>query len=557
MIERRHIRRLDFDQIQDLRFSLLLNRQSGSEIFTKFADVKSRIGWTAERQQRLRETWDRGDKASVIAAALGCKVGAVNVARARFGLKPRRIVSGRPKEPDEPAHKIERVAFTTSRLMEFCTEKELVAQTGHESYEWPRVIVKELVDNSIDACEEAEIAPVIKVTITIGKRGKPTRIVVEDNGPGIPSATVAGIIDYNVRISSREAYISPTRGRQGNALKTILPMSYVLGGKVKGETWIEARGRKHALLFTVNQIKQEPIVKNIRSRSRLTTGTRVTMFWPHNDDALIDPDEISNLLMQFVWVNPHLTLRLTIDSKILIRYAATNPDWSKYRACDATSAHWYTLEQFERYAGALIARDQEQRRATRQKYTVREFITQFRGMSATDKRKQILRELGASHTTLHQFFGSENQVNHRRMESLLKLLRQHTRPVRPELLGVIGEEHLRQLCESAGGEPKSFKYFLSPGHDADGVPYVIEIATCAYKKWVDGKNETRGRYLVTGVNFSATLENPFQTFRGMEGLDEILTGLRAGSDAPVIVGVHYACPHIEYLDRGKSRIGLE
>ena len=143
-----------------------------------------------------------------------------------------------------PAHKIERVAFTTSRLMEYCSEKELVAQTGHESGDWPRVIIKELVDNGIDACEEAEIAPVIKVTITTGKRGKPTRIVVEDNGPGIPSDTVTGIIDYNVRISSREAYISPTRGRQGNALKTILPMAYVLGGKSKGETWIEARGRQ-------------------------------------------------------------------------------------------------------------------------------------------------------------------------------------------------------------------------------------------------------------------------------------------------------------------------
>ena len=180
-----------------------------TEIFTKFANVKSRVSWTAERRQQLQEMWDRGDKAPVIAAALGCKVGAVNVARARFDLKPRRVVSGRPKEPDEPAHKIERVAFTTSQLMEFCTEKELVAQTGHESYQWLRVIAKELVDNGIDGCEEAGVAPVIKIAIKTGKSGKPTRIVVEDNGPGIPTETITGIIDYNIRISSREAYISP------------------------------------------------------------------------------------------------------------------------------------------------------------------------------------------------------------------------------------------------------------------------------------------------------------------------------------------------------------
>jgi hypothetical protein len=159
--------------------------------------------------------------------------------------------------------------------------------------------------------------------------------------------------------------------------------------------------------------------------------------------------------------------------------------------------------------------------------------------------------------SLHRFFGSETQVNHRRMEKLLQLLQQHTRPVRPELVGVIGEDHLRQMCIASGGEPQSFKYFRSPGHDDDGLPYVVEIATCAYKKWVNGKENVPVRELITGVNFSATLENPFQTFRGMEGLDEVLTELRAGKSAPVIVCVHYACPHIEYLDRGKSRIALE
>jgi signal transduction histidine kinase len=163
-----------------------LKPQPQSEIFTKVANVKSRIIWTPERRKLLQEMWDRGEKASAIATALGCKVGAINVARARLGLKARRIVSGRPKqEPHEPAHKIERVAFTTSRLAEYCSEKELVAQTGHEAHAWLRVIIKELVDNSIDACEEAEVAPVIKVAITTGKRGKPTRIVVADNGPGI------------------------------------------------------------------------------------------------------------------------------------------------------------------------------------------------------------------------------------------------------------------------------------------------------------------------------------------------------------------------------------
>jgi hypothetical protein len=336
-------------------------------------------------------------------------------------------------------------------------------------------------------------------------------------------------------------------------------MAYVLGGKGKGETWIEARGVRHRILFSVNQIRQEPIVQDIRTPSQVTTGTRVTVFWPKDTD--IDAGEIADLLTQFVWCNPHLTLTLVNNAKSLLRHHATNPDWEKYRSCDATSAHWYTLEQFERYAGALIEHDREirkkQSKSTRRKFTLREFIAQFRGMSAHEKQKLISRELGALHMSLYRFFGSESEVNHRRMEKLLRLVQKHTRPVRPELLGIIGEEHLRSLCKSAGGEPQSFKYFLSAGRDAKGVSYVVEIATCPFKKWVDGKVENRTRQLITGVNFSATLDNPFQSFKGMEGMEAILTELRAGPYAPVIVCVHYACPHIEYLDRGKSRIGLE
>ena len=32
---------------------------------------------------------------------------------------------------------LERTTFRTSRLLEFCSRKELVAQTGHEPDAWP------------------------------------------------------------------------------------------------------------------------------------------------------------------------------------------------------------------------------------------------------------------------------------------------------------------------------------------------------------------------------------------------------------------------------------
>ena len=58
----------------------------------------------------------------------------------------------RPK-PSKSRHKLTRVAFRVSRLMEFCSERELVNQTGHYVDDWPLVVLKELMDNALDACE--------------------------------------------------------------------------------------------------------------------------------------------------------------------------------------------------------------------------------------------------------------------------------------------------------------------------------------------------------------------------------------------------------------------
>jgi hypothetical protein len=49
---------------------------------------------------------------------------------------------------------LERTTFTTSRAMEFVTEKELQMQIGHDRDLWPIALAKELIDNGLDACED-------------------------------------------------------------------------------------------------------------------------------------------------------------------------------------------------------------------------------------------------------------------------------------------------------------------------------------------------------------------------------------------------------------------
>ena len=132
---------------------------------------------------------------------------------------------------------LRRETFRTSRLLDFCSERELVKQIGHATDQWPLVILKELTDNALDAAEEAGIAPVIRIEVT------DRAIIITDNGPGIPAETVAGILDFSVRVSSREAYVSPTRGAQGNALKTIVAMAFALDGSQGRDADRESQGR--------------------------------------------------------------------------------------------------------------------------------------------------------------------------------------------------------------------------------------------------------------------------------------------------------------------------
>ena len=67
--------------------------------------------------------------------------------------------------------KLKRTTFEVSREMEFFTEKELQMQIGYGKAWWPVAILKELVDNALDACEMAAIDEV-RCEIARRERGR-------------------------------------------------------------------------------------------------------------------------------------------------------------------------------------------------------------------------------------------------------------------------------------------------------------------------------------------------------------------------------------------------
>jgi hypothetical protein len=166
--------------------------------------------------------------------------------------------------------------------------------------------------------------------------------------------------------------------------------------------------------------------------------------------------------------------------------------------------------------GAYLARDQDLGREPR---TVREFISEFRGLTGTAKQKAVLAAVGVTRVTLPAFFGV-NDVSRSRIEKLLAAMQQYTRPVKPKDLGIIGEDHLRARFAAAGADDKTF-----PSRQLifdDDLPQVIE---CAFGHCPKGKH----RRIVTGVNWSPGINNPFRTLgRYGETLDTLLAEQRAG-----------------------------
>ena len=132
----------------------------------------------------------------------------------------------------------ERVHFKTPRNFDFFSEESLTKQIGHERKEWPIALLKELIDNGLDACEIGGAdSPIIEVTID--KDG----FSVRDNGPGLPYDALAGSLDYDIRISDKTYYVSPTRGQQGNALKCIWAAPSILDEK-NGFIEVSAHGHQ-------------------------------------------------------------------------------------------------------------------------------------------------------------------------------------------------------------------------------------------------------------------------------------------------------------------------
>jgi DNA topoisomerase VI subunit B len=441
---------------------------------------------------------------------------------------------------------LSRTTFATNRLLEFFTEQELTMQIGHPRRLWPLALVKELIDNALDACETAGIAPVISVSI------QPDAITVQDNGPGLPAATLERSLDYLVRVSDKTHYASPTRGQLGNALKCVWAAPYVVDGEA-GCVYVATHGETHRIAVRLDRIAQAPQIEHTVSPAPLVkTGTQITVGWDAIASCLDDrapsdfykgPAEIPGLhalMSAYAMCNPHAAFRLDGPHREGAHWPATNAAWQKWRPSDPTSPHWYSAERL----GALIAAYLADEQAGGKPRTVREFIAEFRGLSSTTKQKVVAEAAGLSGARLHDLVAGAD-LDLQAVGRLLRAMQEASRPVSPAALGELGAAHLTQyLTEYCHVAPESVQYRRVREVDSRGLPFVLEVAFGVYTP----DYEECGRAVITGVNWTPAITIPFRE------MPQLLGVARADPQDPVVAIAHLACPRVEFTDRGKGQL---
>jgi len=169
-------------------------------------------------------------------------------------------------------------------------------------------VVKEAVENSTDAAEEAGILPEIKVEIQQLAEGR-FKVMVEDNGPGIPSSKVP-VAFAKFLVGSKFHRLRQSRGIQGIGIHGAVLYSQLTTGKpAKVLSSLGGNDPIHEFELMIDVTKNEPIVLSHRTlpNPKGWHGVRVEL---EVEGRYVDKitQSVPEYLRQTAIVNPFATL---------------------------------------------------------------------------------------------------------------------------------------------------------------------------------------------------------------------------------------------------------
>ena len=217
--------------------------------------------------------------------------------------------------------------------------------------------VKEAMDNSLDACEDHDILP--NISITIEKLGAGTmkntdrlRIVVDDNGPGIPENDIAKVFGEYLA-SSKFGRGRCSRGQQGIGISA-------------ATTWALQTTATPVRVITKTKDQRKAVSCSVEvdlKNNKGITRDRQTLDWdkPHGTSVefimegrvqLNGEAGLLSYLRGNVLVNPHMTLVYNLPEVGSATYERVTKDVP--HVPDATEPHPHTMKLGEFLAHARL-----------------------------------------------------------------------------------------------------------------------------------------------------------------------------------------------------------
>jgi len=470
--------------------------------------------------------------------------------------------------------------LSRSQSSDFIRLEGLQKLTNVTAHDWDLYILKELVDNALDADEmiQHEIgSPAIRVIMEYDREAYGLRVTVS-NRAQFPLEFVRDLFDLEKRVSVKDYYNHPTRGAQGNALKTILGIPYALHYRFLsdykldevplaitcGDKRVEIRLAVDELHQAVSVVTEEKAEEDdIRDETTVSVGIfRFVQKRPRT------ADELKKLAKAFALFNPHASFSFTFvflektgEVKEETYEAQGDPNWkTKYDLSQPAPITWYTYSEFKELLYAVLAHAQQHERPAP---TLGEIAATF-GIADFPQTHEHTQDTRLD--ALSDASGLKTDATRR----LFKLLKNQAQQIPVPPLGEIDGQHLQAGAGvQTTDEGKTLFFYrrgegdltLPPSLDADKAvhPFVLEVALSGN---ADGK-----RQMIIGINHTPTYQDPFfnkplvpynaDIEAVQRSLEKLLDYYNLRDDSPVTLTVHVIAPNVEYENYGKSAISDE
>ncbi|MFP4190309.1 MAG: DNA topoisomerase VI subunit B [Candidatus Woesearchaeota archaeon] len=169
--------------------------------------------------------------------------------------------------------------------------------------------IKEAVDNSLDACEEAGILPEILIEI-VDMGDERYRVIVEDNGPGIVRSQIPKIF-AKLLYGSKFHRLKQSRGQQGIGISASVMYGQLTTGRpAKITSKIASSDVAHYFELRINTQKNKPeILRDDEKEWNKTHGTRIEL--DLTASYLKGNQSVDEYIRETAIVNPHVTIIYT------------------------------------------------------------------------------------------------------------------------------------------------------------------------------------------------------------------------------------------------------